>query len=197
MPLIDITPPAIEPITSADVKPSARIDGAEFDSQLAIIIPALRMDVEGRLGRRLIRRTVELVLDRFPAAEIDLQVPDVASIVSVKYIDESGAEQTLAGSAYALDDASFTAWLMPAQGAQWPATLDAANAVRVRFVTGFGDSADAVPASIRLWMIAHAVQVLNTPDGMLPGTGLMARSHASPFIDGLLDQYVVKDYQVA
>lgn len=191
MPLIDIQAPAVEPIASADVKASARIDGAEFDSQLAIIIPALRRQVEGRLGRRLINQTVELVLDRFPAAEIDLQLPGVSSIVSVKYLDGAGAEQMLASNAYALDAASYTAWLLPASGQQWPETIAAANAVRVRFVAGYGAAASAVPEDIRLWMIAHAVQILSNPDGMLSGEGLMAASRALPFVDGLLDYYKI------
>ena len=186
MPIIDIQAPAAEPIAPADVKASARIDGAEFDSQLAIIIPALRRHVEGRLGRRLINQTVELVLDRFPAAEIDLQLPSVSSIVSVRYLDANGTEQTLASNAYALDSASYTAWLMPVYGQQWPETMDAANAVRVRFVVGYGAEAAAVPEDIRLWMIAHAVQILNAPDGQGDGS-----IKPLPFVDGLLDNHKV------
>lgn len=189
--LIQIAGPAVEPISPDDVKASARIDGTEFDSQLAIIIPALRRQVEARLGRRLINQTVELVLDRFPASEIDMQLPDVSSIVSVKYLDANGAEQTLSSSAYVLDSASYTAWLFQASGQQWPETTAAANAVRVRFIAGYGDEAASVPEDIRLWMIAHAVQVLSSPDGMLSGEGLMAASRALPFVDGLLDSYKV------
>lgn len=186
MPLIDIQAPAAEPIAPADVKNSARIDGTEFDSQLTIIIPALRRQAEGRLGRRLINQTVELVLDRFPATEIDLQLPSVSSIVSVKYLDANGTEQTLASNAYALDAASYTAWLMPAYGQQWPETMNAANAVRVRFVVGYGADAAAVPEDIRLWMIAHAVQILNAPDGQGDGS-----IKPLPFVDGLLDNHKV------
>ena len=46
MPLIDVSGPSGEPVTSAEIKASARIDGAEFDSQIAIIIPALRHQAE-------------------------------------------------------------------------------------------------------------------------------------------------------
>lgn len=186
MPLIDIQAPAAEPIAPSDVKASARIDGAEFDSQLTIIIPALRRQAEGRLGRRLINQTVELVLDRFPAAEIDLQLPGVSSIVSVKYLDANGTEQTLASNAYTLDSASYTAWLLPAAGQQWPETMASANAVRVRFIVGFGAAAADVPEDIRLWMIAHAVQLLNNPDGQGDGS-----IKPLPFVDGLLDNYKV------
>ena len=34
--IILITPPAVEPVTADEVKASARIDGAEFDGQIAV-----------------------------------------------------------------------------------------------------------------------------------------------------------------
>ena len=81
MPLIDVSGPSGEPVTSAEIKASARIDGAEFDSQIAIIIPALRRQAEARIGRRLITQTVELVLDEFPVADIDLTLPNMQGVI--------------------------------------------------------------------------------------------------------------------
>lgn len=186
MPLIDISGPSGEPVTSAEIKAAARIDASEFDAQIAIIIPALRHQAEARLGRRLITQTVELVIDAFPSAEIDLKLPSVQSIVSVKYIDTAGVEQTLASSTYSLDDSSTPCWLLPAYGTDWPSTLDTANAVRVRFVVGYGDAAADVPSDIRLWMIAHAAQVLRIPEGITTG-----ELRALPFVDHLLDAHRV------
>lgn len=187
MPLIEISGPNAEPVTAADVKLSARIDGTEFDSQItSLIIPALRRQAEGRLGRRLITQMVELVLDAFPAGEIDLQLPDVQAIASVKYLDVAGTEQTLASTAYRLDASTTPCWLLPAYGSEWPATLEAANAVRVCFSVGFGDAAADVPEDIRLWMIAHAAQVLRVPEGIT--TGQLA---SLPFVDHLLDTWKV------
>lgn len=186
MPLILIADPSGEPVTSAEIKASARIDGTDFDSQIAIIIPALRHQAEARIGRRLITQTVELVLDAFPVAEIDLTLPNVQSIVSVKYIDTAGVEQTLASNLYSLDSSSTPCWLLPARDTDWPATLAAANAVRVRFVVGYGATAASVPDDIRLWMIAHACQVLRLPEGITSGT-----LAPLPFVDRLLDCHVV------
>lgn len=188
MPLITISAPATEPITAAEVKASARIDTTDFDGQIAIIIPGLRDYVENFLGRRLITQTVELVLDAFPDAEIDLRLPDVQSITSVTYIDGDGATQTLTGTDYSLDGSSSPCWLLPAYGTSWPATRDTVNALRVRYVVGYGAAA-AVPAAIRNWMIVHAVQQLGSPDGF------SARDiQPVPFVDRLLDAY--RMYQV-
>lgn len=180
-----ITPPQSEPVTADDVKTSARVDGAEFDAILQTIIPAARAAAEHETGRRLITQTVELTLDAFPALEIDLRLPDVQGVASVKYIAESGAQVTLPSSAYVLDADSMTGWLLPDAGTQWPAAMaGVANAVRVRYVVGFGAEAAAVPAAIRQWIIAQAVQMLQAPDALMAQT-----QRAAPYIDRLLDPY--------
>lgn len=181
MPLILISGPAEEPVTAAEVKASARIDGSEFDGEIALLIAAVRQNAEHRLGRRLITQTVELVLDAFPAAEIDLCMPGVQSVTSVKYLDATGTEQTMAGSAYSLVDQGAeisNTWLLPASGTNWPGTLAAANAVRVRFVAGYGSAAADVPAAIRQWIIALCAAALN-------------RNDVPEYIDRLLDGYKV------
>ena len=61
----------------------------------------------------------------------------VASITSVKYTDLAGAEQTLAGSAYALSLYGDSRRLAPTFGNTWPSTRDVPDAVRVRFVAGY------------------------------------------------------------
>lgn len=184
MPLIQITKPTVYPVTAADIKLAARIDGNEFDAQIAIIIPALTARAEALTGRAFITRTMELVLDAFPVAEIDLIKPGVQSVSSVKYLDLAAVQQTLAVNAYTLDNAGLPCWLMPAVETDWPETLAAANAVRVRFDVGYGPASSDVPEDIRLWIIAHAVQVLQSPDGM--GSKDI---RPLPFVDGLLDDY--------
>ena len=109
MPIKLITGPAVEPVSISEVKTSARIDGSEFDSQATLAIAAMRSQAEARMARCLITQTLELILDDFPAGEIDLIMPDVLSITSVKYIDTTGAEQTLINTAYTLGEDSINA----------------------------------------------------------------------------------------
>ena len=184
MPIILITPPATEPVTAADIKAAARIDDDVFDAQLTgLLIPAIRQEAEHRLGRRLITQTVELVMDDFDAGEhIDMTLPDVQEITSIKYLDSAGAEQTLSGTVYELDADSTPsrALLKPSQ--DWPDTQDVPNAVRVRFTVGYGATAVDVPSNIRLWIIAHVVQALDNPAG-LNTAGLQPL----PYVDRLLD----------
>lgn len=183
MPLITITPPDAEPVSVDDVKLSARVDAETFDDQLALLlIPAIRAEAEHRLGRRLITQTVELVLDAFPSGEIDLRLPSVQSVTSIKYLDTAGAEQTVINTDYSLDTAASPARVLLDTDAAWPATADVPNAVRVRYVVGYGDDDASVPANIRLWITAHVVQALDNPSGLNT-----AALQPMPFLDRLLD----------
>lgn len=185
MPLIEITAPAAEPVTAAEVKAAAKIDGTEFDTQITIAIAALRALAEQKLGRRLITQTCEIVLDEFPSAEIDLQLPDVQSIASVKYLEATaGTETTLASDQYSLDSDSIPCWLLPAYDTDWPDTYDTVNAVRVRFTVGYGAASTDVPQEIRLWIIAHATQMINRSSGEKP-----KEYEPMLFIDRLLDRH--------
>lgn len=150
-----ITGPAVEPISLAEAKAHLRVDGSDDDALIGLLIQSARQAAEHEAGRVLVSQTWELVLDAFPAVELELRTAGVLSIASVKYVDTAGAEQTLAGAAYVLDAEAAPAYLLPAAGYSWPATADTANAVRVRYVAGFGAAAADVPASIRHWMLLH------------------------------------------
>jgi uncharacterized phiE125 gp8 family phage protein len=147
-----ITAPTEEPVTLTQVKLHCRVDGSDEDALLNLAIVAARRAAEGRTSRALVTQTWELALDAFPAAEIDLPMPPVQSITSVKYLDTSGVEQTIDAANYALDTYGMRPWLVPAYGYAWPASLASANAVKIRFVAGYGAAA-AVPDDIKAWML--------------------------------------------
>lgn len=183
MPLINITPPDAEPVTVDDVRLSARLDATTFDDQVAdLLIPGARMDAEHRLGRKIVTQTVELVLDAFPSGAIDLLLPDVQSITSIKYLDGDEAQQTVTDTDYSLDSDNEPCRVILGTGKSWPAVSPVPNAVRVRFVVGYGDSPADVPANIRMWIIAHVVQALDNPCGV-------SAKNAQPmaYLDHLLD----------
>jgi uncharacterized phiE125 gp8 family phage protein len=98
------------------------------------------------------------VLDAFPAGILELPKPPLQSIEEVVYIDSNGVEQTLAASAYKVDALTDPGRIAPAYGEVWPTTRAEPNAVRIRFVAGFGDSSSAVPAPIKqaiLLLVGH------------------------------------------
>lgn len=152
MPTKIIIPPTEEPVTLADARHHCRVDGNDDDTLLTALIVAAREQAEHETGRALCTQTRELVLDAFPESFV-LRGAPIQSIFSVKYLDAiNGAQQTLDSADTLLDADSEPGYLMPAYGKSWPSTYPVPNAVRVRYVCGYGAAAD-VPVSIKQWML--------------------------------------------
>lgn len=180
-----ITAPAALAVTLADAKLHLRVDGAAEDAWITAAIKAATLAAEHETGRRLITQTWEAVYDAFPAGGVRLGQVPVASIVSLKYIDGAGTEQTLSPSLYVLDADQEPGYVLPAAGAAWPATYATVNAVRVRFACGYGADASAVPENARLWILMHVGTAYRQRESMAMGvsvTELTNRYH-----DALLD----------
>lgn len=138
------------------MKLHCRIDAdlTSEDALVSALITAARERCEHEIGRAIITQTWERVLDAFPDDDdILLGMPPVQSIESVKYIDTAGVERTASGASYLLDDKD-QGWVILANGSTWPDIADTANAVRVRFVSGW-TAPSAVPESIKLWIKLH------------------------------------------
>ena len=97
-----------------------------------------------------------MALDRFPeyGVGIDLDRSPVASITSIKYTDTAGVEQTITSTNYALSLYGEARRVNPDYLYQWPTTEDSAEAVRVRYVTGYTAAPQAVKAAILL-LVGH------------------------------------------
>ena len=180
-----ITGPTIEPVSLADFKLHARIDGTDEDAILPLYIRAARSECEQRLGgRSLLTQTWETVLDRWPDDDdISLDWGPVQSITSVNYRDTAGSLQTVPGSVYALDSVGNPAWVVLQPGQSWPIAGDFANAIAVRYVTGVATAAE-VPDDLKAWILLAAAHLYaqreRTAEARVPST----------FHDSLLDRWV-------
>lgn len=150
-----------EPVVSlAEAKAHLRVEHADEDAYIHSLVQAATAHLDGwsgTLGRALVEQTWEVTLDAFPVGAIHLPLGDVIAVVSVKYDDTAGDEQTVSSTDYVLDNRSLDGWVVPVAAVSWPDTLDAVNAVRVRYTAGYG-AASAVPAAIRhaiLMLVAH------------------------------------------
>lgn len=183
-----ITAPTVEPLDADTLKAWCRIDGAADDAILTgLCIPAARQACEAATGRALLTQTWEVVLDAWPDdAAIELLRAPVLTVASIKYIDTTGVERSLAGSAYALDKDSEPGWVLPAYGTVWPEALDTANAIRVRYTAGYGAAATDVPQALRMWIALHAAAAYQNREASQEGTRPLA---ANPALAGLLDPY--------
>lgn len=151
-----IVPPASEPVSLAEARLHLRMDADNTvdDGLIQALITSAREMAEHETGRSLMAQTLELAFDEFPEFAIKLARPPVMSMVSITYIDTLGVSTVLSPLLYSLDAINTPGYVMPAQGTSWPWAMDTANAVRVRYIAGYGD-ATAVPKSIKQWMLLN------------------------------------------
>lgn len=146
-----ITQPSGTPVDQATAKAHLRVIGTSEDALITLYLKTATAALdgpEGALGRALLTQTWELVLDAFPAGDIELPLSPLQSVTSVKYFDPDGVEQTLASGRYTVSTVSGT---VKVDSDGWPET---GGVVTVRFVAGYG-AADDVPAPIKAAILLH------------------------------------------
>lgn len=154
-----VTPPAVEPVTLADMDAQMRIVADDEAALVEMYVKTARLLFEQETNTRLITTTLEIALDAFPSswlltdpqgATITLPDPPLQSVVSIKYIDTAGTLQTLDAADYQVDARTRPGRIRPAKGKTWPSTqAETVNAVVIQFKAGHGDVAADVPADIR------------------------------------------------
>jgi uncharacterized phiE125 gp8 family phage protein len=107
------------------------------DETIKVYIKAAQSHLMQILNRSFTVTEWELTLDAFPTEPIRLDVCPVRGVTSIKYFDEDGVEQTLDPSTYYVDTVSEPGWVLREVDQEWPVTLAAANAVKVRFTAGY------------------------------------------------------------
>lgn len=156
-----ITPPAVEPVTLEDVKPQLRIDDTDtdFDAILSPLIVPAREWCEEYQNRAYITQTWELALDTWPSDCLNNRVwfgdryaklprPNLQSIESITYTDQDGATTTWQATEYIVDNHAEPGQIVPING--WPkAKLAPVNGLLIRYVAGYGDTAEDVPQKIK------------------------------------------------
>jgi len=156
-----ITAPTDEPIDSTEVKKHIAIDSSEttFDTQINDYIKAATAYIETATGRQICTATYDLIVDRFPAGRVAINIPkgQLQSITHIKYIDGDGVQTTLSSSKYKVSDSREPGIIQPAFNEVWPVSRREIDAVEIRFVCGYGDS-DATPEGIKqaaLLLVGH------------------------------------------
>lgn len=159
-----IEAPEVEPVTLDEARDHLRVvpystdsDGEGVhpdDAYISALIVAARQYCESFLERALISQTLEFALDSFPTEEIKVVRPNILEVESIKY--DSDTEQTVDPEDYGIDDYRADQWIVPVSA--WPVSSGAANSVRIRYIAGYGETAEDVPMAIRqalLLLVGH------------------------------------------
>ena len=176
-----VTSPASDPISLAEAKAHCRITGSDEDGLLAGYLLAARQFCETYLRRGFSTQTWDHTLDDgWPCIPVGtrnyqrvdhrimLPKPPMQSVTSVKYIDTSGVEQTLAADQYRVLNANQErgeGFIEPAYGVTWPTVRQQSQAITVRFVCGYESALNPFPEPIRqgmLLLIGHWFETRET-----------------------------------
>lgn len=160
--LLLITGPLLEPVSLALAKQQLRVDFPDEDTLIQSYITAARVYAESYTQRAVFPQTWIRTLDHFPLwwsangtvnpsyrkdwpyysdfwnrITIDVPRPRTLSVVSITYVDMSGATQTLDPSQYVVDLTSEPARIVPASGTYWPSEMTyIPGSVKITFQCG-------------------------------------------------------------
>lgn len=163
-----------EPITASWAKTHSRITTTADDQIIEQqYLFTARETVENDTSRLFMKQTRTLFLDDFPNV-IEIKYNPVRALVSIKYIDQDGVEQTFALSKVVTDPQGEFFRITLADGESWPITDDQPGAVRITYRAGYAvapssaASNDTFTASDHDLSDGDAVRLF-TLGGTLPG----------------------------
>ena len=160
-----VTAPAALPVDAqmvwSHIGPPIPVDDGASPSDLApenaayidelIAAAVARIDgPTGLLNRALISQRWRLTLDHCFPARVEIPLARCKAVQSVAYVDRTGTTRTLAEEAYRVVGLNADSCsIAPAWGLSWPSTRDDLEVITVEFTSGFGDTAEDVPPTLR------------------------------------------------
>lgn len=189
-----ITSPINPVVSTANMKTYLRVDTSDDDSLIAGLVSSTTNVMKQYLRRSLISETLELTMDGFWKSgsedgliklgegvhighygsitgygnEFDLPFRPIQSITSIKYYDTANTENTLSSAYYSLDETGGRVYLN--EGYSFPTNLRKREAVKVRYVAGYGDDDTDIPAPIVQAIKMHVANLYDCREacGSLP-----------------------------
>lgn len=145
MNVVRTTEPLLEPITLAEAKAHCRVvDDEEEDAYLTALISVARRAVEDSTGRTLIDTVFTQTLREW-CPVVNLLRGNAHTIVSIKYDDAEGGEQTVDAAGYGCqscgDGEAFAAFYNEFAS---PDLVDRpfVDRIRIQFTAGYGSAID-------------------------------------------------------
>ncbi len=178
-----VTRPTLEPVTLAELKLAARIDGEDEDPLLQVYIATAREAAEVYTKRAFLTQTWRMTFD-LPASGLDCELgdgvydlpitalygglprvipllrPQILTIASVKTYDTDNTETTFSSDNYTLDTAGGR--LILKNTASWPSNLRQQAAIVIEYTAGYGPTVNTTPQAIRTAIMMHAQRMYDS-----------------------------------
>lgn len=170
-----VTPPAVEPVSTAEAKLFLRVDHAAEDALIAPLIAAARETVEAFTARALIMRRVRETRSDWPVrgdGALRLAVAPVVAAHALRVVSADGSFETLSGPVRIEDDLIWTPALsspgLPLAG------------VEIEYDAGYGAAAANVPSPLRQAVLLAVAGLYESREGESAALAA-ARVLAAPF----------------
>lgn len=152
------TAPLVEPISLDEAKLHLRVDSADDNALITALITTARQFAERETKRAFITQTWEMFLD-YALPEIDIPKPPLQAIgLSIKVIDEAGAEAVVDPTTYDIDASDNSPGRVKLRsGCTWPSHRGFASFI-IEFKAGYGLLATDVPEALKqaiLQLLSH------------------------------------------
>lgn len=136
-----ITAMTTEPVSLDDVRMHLRLtDDTTEDPLITSLIERARLYCEKHTGRAFGTQTWEAYLNYWPDRNyINLPMPPLQSVTSVKYLDSAGTETTMTETTqYLVDSDSDIGKIVLPYSVTWPSfTAYPIRPIRIRFIAGY------------------------------------------------------------
>ena len=175
-----LTPPSAEPVTLAEAKLSARLDGPEWDDLITGYIAAARQVAEQETGARFIAQTQRAEFTDWPGVTDTIPVSRPTA-VAVSYWSGLAWVGLTDGThyAWAAVDGGFV--IAPPLNGTLPTLGEIAIGPRVRIDATSGEATAAtVPQCVKMFIGALVTLMVHDP-------ALTASDAATPLLRGLLN----------
>lgn len=173
---VNVTPTSGQVVTTAEAKKYCDIASTVtgHDAELDRHIATATLMFQELTRRQLLQSTDDYIIDEFPCVgtvsnwRVDwvwygylsqtdgaIYIPRVPlqSVTSITYTDTNDTSQTLASSKYVVSTHTEPGRItLDKDESDWPDTVDQANAVTIRVVTGYSSVAN-IPADIKQYLL--------------------------------------------
>lgn len=151
-----MTPPALEPISLAQMKAHLRIEHAFEDALVSAYITSARLHIEARLAKLLISQNWRINFDRLPTGKVvELPLAPMLALNSVSYYTDLPGPNNIPPVDYSIDLNSMRPRFSLHLQRQ---NLRSFGAYELDVSVGYGPAPEDVPADIRhalMMLVAH------------------------------------------